>query len=325
MNALDFLPAGSLSNDGLTLIASVVAFATVILIWQALLPPSPLDGRMKRLKQRRVALAAGRMQPRRHGLRLQPTRSMMRTFVQRLNLLRNQTAGKASDQLARAGWRSRDALVLFLFLKLSLPFAVGITVYVMVSLLRIIPLPSVASTLAPVLAVVIGAYLPDILVKNAIQKREAVIQKGLPDCLDLLVICAEAGLSLDAALTRVANEISRACPPLGDEVGLAAVELGFLPERRKALENLAKRVQLPAIRGIVTTLVQTERYGTPLANALRVLSAEFRNERMLKAEEKAARLPATLTVPMILFIIPALMVVLIGPGVLRTIDALKDL
>jgi tight adherence protein C len=148
------------------------------------------------------------------------------------------------------------------------------------------------------------------------------LRKQLPDALDLLVICAEAGLSLDAALTRVARELGGSAPQLADEFGLTSVELGFLPNRRQALLNLAKRTDLASVRGVVNTLVQTERYGTPLAHALRVLAAEFRDERMLKAEEKAARLPATLTVPMILFILPTLFLVLIGPAIIRTLETL---
>jgi len=132
-------------------------------------------------------------------------------------------------------------------------------------------------------------------------------------------------MALDAGLTRVAREMQRSSPEIADEFGLTAVELGFLPERRKAVENLARRVQLASVRGVVNTLLQTEKYGTPLAQSLRVLAAEFRNERMLKAEEKAAKLPAILTVPLIVFIMPALFIVLIGPGALRTIDALSRL
>ena len=137
------------------------------------------------------------------------------------------------------------------------------------------------------------------------------------------MICAEAGLSLDAAVTRVARELALSCPDLADELGLTAVELGFLPNRRQALMNLTKRTDLPPIRGVVNTLVQTERYGTPLAHSLRVLSAEFREERMMKAEEKAARLPAVLTVPMILFILPTLFIVLIGPAIIQVMAQFK--
>jgi tight adherence protein C len=128
------------------------------------------------------------------------------------------------------------------------------------------------------------------------------------------VICAEAGLTVDAAFGRVSKELGKAYPELGDEFGLTAIELGFLNERRNAFENLADRVDLEAVRGVVTTMIQTEKYGTPLASALRVLSAEFRHARMMRAEEKAARLPAIMTVPLILFILPTLFVVILGPA-----------
>jgi tight adherence protein C len=163
--------------------------------------------------------------------------------------------------------------------------------------------------------VLIGSYkAPDIWLKNKVTKRSKAIQKGLPDALDLLVICAEAGLTVDAAFGRVSRELGKAYPELGDEFGLTAIELGFLNERRQAFENLATRVALDAVRGVVTTMIQTETYGTPLASALRVLSAEFRHERMMRAEEKAARLPAIMTVPLILFILPTLLVVIMGPA-----------
>jgi tight adherence protein C len=164
-------------------------------------------------------------------------------------------------------------------------------------------------------ASLIGSYkAPDIFLSNKITKRSKEIQKGLPDALDLLVICAEAGLTVDASFHRVARELGKAYPELGDEFALTAIELGFLAERRQAFENLAARVKLDAVKGVVTTMIQTEKYGTPLASALRVLSAEFRNERMMRAEEKAARLPAIMTVPLILFILPVLFVVILGPA-----------
>jgi tight adherence protein C len=138
--------------------------------------------------------------------------------------------------------------------------------------------------------------------------------------LDLLVICAESGLSLDAGLERVAKEIGNASPDLAEELQLTSIELGFLPERRHALLNLNRRTNLAAIRGVVNTLVQTEKYGTPLSQSLRVLANEFRDQRLLRAEEKAARLPATLTVPMIVFILPVLFIVLIGPAIISVMD-----
>jgi tight adherence protein C len=322
MKLTDLLPFDLEPERAITAFASLVAFALVIVVWNTLLAHDPMSGRMKRLARRRQELRAGWVRPQGHKLRLKSTKTAMRTLVQRFNLLRSKTTSKMTEKLARAGWRSRDAVVVFLFCKLSLPFVFGLAAYVCFSLLKMFTLPPLAQSLAPIVGVALGAYAPDVFLKNAIQKREQTITKGLPDTLDLLVICAEAGLSLDAALNRVANEMAKSCPEVADEFGLTAVELGFLPDRRKALENLARRAELPSIRGIVTTLLQTEKYGTPLANSLRVLSSEYRNERMMKAEEKAARLPAILTVPMIIFILPTLLIVLIGPGILRVMETM---
>jgi tight adherence protein C len=176
-----------------------------------------------------------------------------------------------------------------------------------------------------VAATLIGSYkAPDLWLKNKVNKRTHAVRKGLPDALDLLVICAEAGLTVDAAFNRVAKELGKAYPELGDEFGLTAIELGFLNERRQAFENLSNRVDLEAVRGVVTTMIQTEKYGTPLASALRVLSAEFRNERMMRAEEKAARLPAIMTIPLILFILPTLFIVILGPAACSISDNLLN-
>src|SRR6185312_10190605 len=151
-------------------------------------------------------------------------------------------------------------------------------------------------------------------------KRTKRIQLGLPDALDLMIICAEAGLSLDATLARVSRELENACPDLAEELAITAAELTFLPDRRQAFENLNARTDMSAIRGVVNTLTQTAKFGTPLANSLRVLATEYRDARMFKAEEKAARLPALMTVPMILFILPTLFIVLMGPAALGIVD-----
>jgi tight adherence protein C len=177
--------------------------------------------------------------------------------------------------------------------------------------------------LGTIVGIALGAYAPSLCLRHAIKRRQRKIQRSLPDALDLLVISAEAGLSLDGALTRVAREIGRAAPELADEIGLTAIELGFLPNRGEALRNLMRRVDTPAVRGVVNTLAQTEKYGTPLAQSLRVLALEFRDQRMMKAEEKAGRLPATLTVPMILFILPTLFVVLIGPAIIQVVHTFR--
>ncbi len=155
---------------------------------------------------------------------------------------------------------------------------------------------------------------------NARGKRYGDMQKALSDTLDLLLICAEAGLSLAAALERVSRELGLAYPVMAEELGITSVELGFLPDRKKALQNLAERNDMQEIRGIVSVLIQTEKYGTPISQALRVLSAEFRTQRMLRAEQKAARLPAIMTEPMNVFILPTLLVIVLSPAIIKLMD-----
>lgn len=325
MRAQDLLPFGLSPEGAITAFAALAGFGVVCAIWQALLSRDPMAARAKKLRQRRNELRNNWRQARRNETRKKTATSAMRAVAERFNLLRTKTTGKASERLASAGWRSRDALVAFMVAKLCLPFVFGAAAFVLVDVLGFGNIRPPLRSLAPLLAVGLGAYAPDIFVRNAMQKRQKAIQKGLPDALDLLIICAEAGLSLDAAMARVAREMERSCPEVAEEFGLLAIELGFVPDRRQALTNLIKRCPLPSMRGVVNTLLQTEKYGTPLAKALRVLSAEFRNDRMMRAEEKAARLPAILTVPMIVFILPVLMIVLVGPAALRVIDAFRSM
>lgn len=306
--------------------AGILAAAAVLITWYGLIERNPLRNRLKSLETRRRHLneeALGRGQQghayRVHGI------TVMRRVVQRLNLLRSHQAEKIAERLAEAGYRSRDSMIVYLFFKLSSPIAFGAAAMIVLFALNLGGFPPTVKIFAALLLVILGAYTPDLFIRNAASKRRAKIRLGLPDGLDLLVICAEAGLSLDAALVRVAREIRGACLELADELELTAIELGFLPDRRMALENLTNRTKLPAMRGVVNTLLQTERYGTPLAKALRVLAQEFRTDRLMRAEEKAARLPALLTVPMIVFILPTLFIVLIGPGILQAIDGLSQL
>jgi tight adherence protein C len=272
----------------------------------------------------RSALRSTVVGPRRRKQRL-PTLGMMRQVVDRLNLLKSGQAERISQKLMRAGWRSKDAIIRYLFMKLFLPLVFGVIVVFMLYGLNVADLSPQIKLGASLGGVIFGAYLPDLVVKNMTQKRQEIIRKALPDALDLMVICAEAGLSLDATLSRVSQEMELACPELADELGLTGLELGFLPDRRKALQNLSMRIDLPVVRGVVNTLIQAEKYGTPLAQSLRIMSGESRNERMMKAEEKAARLPALLTVPMIIFTLPPLFVVLIGRAILNTMDAFSKM
>ena len=321
MNLLDYMPEGSPIEGYIVAMAALSAVVNAYLVYRVMIVRDGVGPRLRALKARRDTLRADLAAPRR---RIKRNRSigLMRRVVEKFNLLRTREARKASDLLLQAGYRSQDAVTIYFFLKLSLPFAFGALALLSVYVFGIVELAPTMRLLVCTGAVVGGAYGPALFLRNAISKRKDKLRKGLPDVLDLLVICAEAGQSLDGALTRVARELGASFPEISDEIGICAIELGLLPERRQALENLNRRTDLPGIQAVVNTLLQTEKYGTPLSQSLRVLSAEFRNERMMKAEEKAARLPATMTVPMIIFILPPLFVVLIGPAVVRVIDLL---
>lgn len=302
--------------------SALSVFVSVFVVWTSLIAPRTMRARIRSLTERRDSLRRERMDIRVHPLRAGMI-ELANYVVRKLSLLRTSQTRRIEDKLAQAGYRGHDAMVMYLFLKLSLPAAFGIAAVIVLYVLDIFPMTDIAKLSVSLIAVIIGAYAPDVFVSNTTQKRRKKIEKALPDGLDLMVICAEAGLSVDSTLLRVSRELGASWPELSDELSLTSIEIGFLPDRSQALANLSRRVKLDGVRGIVNTLVQTERYGTPLAQALRVLSAELRNNRLMKAEEKAARLPAILTVPMILFIMPALFVVLIGPGALRTVDALR--
>jgi tight adherence protein C len=211
-------------------------------------------------------------------------------------------------------------MVAYLFAQVSLPFLFGIAALADTQVLHLLPVPPQLGFVPAMAAVVFGFYAPKLYLRNAADKRAKQLQRGLPDGLDLMVICAEAGLSLDATLARVSRELGNGSPELGEELAMTAAELTFLPDRRMAFDNLNARTNSDGIRAVVNTLQQTAKFGTPLAQSLRVLAAEMRAARMTRAEEKAARLPALLTVPMILFILPTLFIVLLGPAALGIID-----
>jgi tight adherence protein C len=320
MNFDSLLPAGLSPEQVIIAMSALTAFVSFFAVWNALLHKDPAARRAEQMAVQREALRAGVAGTRRRRPERQQTLGFMRQVVERMNLMRSMQAEKITTNLARAGWRGKDAQIRYLFMKVALPFVFGGVAVFMTYGLGFANLDSMGNLIACAIAVLFGAYAPDIAIKNAVNKRQEKIRKSLPDALDLMVICAEAGLSLDATLMRVADEMSSAGPEMADEFSLTSLELGFLPDRQKALENLASRSNLQGVRGMVNTLMQAERYGTPLAHSLRVLSQESRDERMLKAEEKAARLPALLTVPMIVFILPPLFIVLLGSAILDIMD-----
>ncbi|KQN94513.1 pilus assembly protein TadC [Sphingomonas sp. Leaf231] len=279
----------------------------------------PMTRRVRALNDRREQLKAGitaSTAKRRTKLVHQSnTADRVRNLLSSLRVLQDEQLKDAQRKLLQAGIRNKEWAVAVIFGRLVLPIVFGGLMVIWVYLLDAFPEWGALKRYALVACTFVLAYkAPDIFLKNKISKRSDAIRKGLPDALDLLVICAEAGLTVDAAFHRVSRELGKAYAELGEEFALTAIELGFLTDRRQAFENLATRVDLDAVRGVVTTMIQTEKYGTPLASALRVLSAEFRNERMMRAEEKAARLPAIMTVPLILFILPVLFVVILGPA-----------
>ena len=330
--ALAFVPPASPRILGVdvyavaTMLIGVATLALLFAIYTALSVRDPMAKRVKALNERREQLKAGitaSTSKRRASLiRQNQTTDTIRNLLQSMKVLQDEQVKAAQQKLLQAGIRSKEYAVAVIFARMVLPVVFGgLMVYLVYG-------TEMFATWSPLKAygLVAGTFIlsykaPDIYLDNLVQKRSHAIRKGLPDALDLLVICAEAGLTVDAAFARVARELGKAYPDLGEEFTLTSIELGFLTDRRQAFENLAMRVKLDAVKGVVTTMVQTEKYGTPLASALRVLSAEFRNERMMRAEEKAARLPAIMTVPLIVFILPTLFVVILGPAACSIADA----
>jgi len=304
----------------LALLCGIGTFAVVVLILMAMVDDESLTERLRSVAEHRSDLSdreKNRKTTRRENL---IDKNFLRSLVQKLQLEQGKQTNEIRLKLAQAGFRSHDAVMIYLLLRLALPIAAGLLGFFLLFIVHISNLQFMQRIMGVIIATLFGLALPNIFIKNESQKRADILRKAMPDALDLMVICAEAGLSLDATLTRVSREIGPSCPEITEEIGLTAVEIGFFPERSQALQNLADRVPIPGVIGLVNTLIQTEKYGTPLAQALRVLSSEMRNDRIMAAEAKAAKLPATLTVPMILFILPPLFVVLLGPAILRVIE-----
>ena len=310
-----------------TLLSGVAAFAVLLAIYAATTGRDPMTKRVKALNERREQLKAGITASTKRRAKLvkqNQTTDRIRSLLSNLKVLQDSQVKAAQIKLMQAGIRSKEYAVAVIFGRLVLPIVFGgLMVYIVYGTDSFSDWSPIKRYGLVAVTFILSYKAPDLFLNNKIKKRSDAIRKGLPDALDLLVICAEAGLTVDAAFHRVAKELGKAYPELGDEFTLTAIELGFLSERRAAVENQARRGKRDAGTGVVTTQVQTDKYRTPMASALRVLSAEFRNERMMRAEEKAARLPAIMTIPLILFILPTLFVVILGPAACSISDAFK--
>ena len=309
-----------------TLLAGLAALAVMFAVYTAVTIKDPMAKRVKALNSRRDELKAGvikqNARKRTSLVRKSEGTEKVKDTLKGMKVLQASQIEDVAQKLAHAGYRNRELAVFVIGARLILPILLGAIGFTVIYVIDYFPEWGSMKRVMAFGAMLFAGYKgPEMFLSNKAGKRTTEIRKGLPDALDLLVICAEAGLTVDAAFNRVARELGRAYPELGDEFALTAIELSFLTERKEAFNNFAYRVDLEAVKGVVTTMVQTERYGTPLASALRVLSAEFRNERMMRAEEKAARLPAIMTVPLILFILPVLFIVILGPAACSISDA----
>jgi tight adherence protein C len=305
------------------LFAAVAAGATVLTLAMPLLVSDQLGKRMKsvalereKLRQReRERMARGE----RASLRQSP-KQYMQNVVERLNLTHWLGQEEARAKLLQAGYRGQAPYVTFIFFRLVMPITLGIGSLVYMFLLLESDLTSTVKVGIGIAATYIGMHVPYMYLKNKIQKRQQSIKRAFPDALDLLLICVESGMSIEAAFRRVSQEIGTQSIPLAEELTLTTAELSYLQDRRQAYDNLAMRTDLDGVKSVCMALQQSERYGTPLANTLRVMAQENRDMRMSEAEKKAAGLPPKLTVPMIVFFLPVLFVVILGPAAIRVME-----
>ncbi|MBB3655847.1 tight adherence protein C [Rhizobium sp. BK650] len=316
-------------TDPAMLVAVLVAIAVFATFYTLAVPffeRGDLNKRMKAVSTEREQIRA-RERARMNSdtgskatLRSQNNQSV-RQIVERFNLRKALVDENTVNKLRAAGLRSENALNTFLVARFLLPF-----VFLAAAAFWVYGLGNLASRgpavqfLAVIGIAYLGFYAPNIYISNRMSKRQHSIKRAWPDALDLMLICVESGISIEAAMRRVSEELGEQSPPLAEEMVLTTAELSFLPDRRVALENLATRTQIDLVRSVIQALIQADRYGTPVATALRVLAQEGRDERMNEAEKKAAALPPKLTVPMILFFLPVLIAVILGPAGIQVAD-----
>ena len=313
-------------NDPRTLamvFAAIAAAATVLTLAMPLVATDSLSKRMKavaiereKLRQReRERLARGE----KISLRKSP-KQYMRTIVEQFNLSKWVGQEEARALLVQAGYRGQAPYVTFLFFRLVMPTAMLIVSLFYVFVILELDQPATVKIGLCLAATYFGMHLPTLFLKNKIARRQLSIRRAFPDALDLLLICVESGMSIEAGFRRVSGEIGSQSIPLAEELTLTTAELSYLQERRQAYENLAKRTNLEGVKSVCLALQQAERYGTPMAQTLRVMAQENRDMRMSEAEKKAAGLPPKLTVPMILFFLPVLFIVILGPAAIQVMQ-----
>lgn len=308
----------------ITILASLAAFGTVIAIASPFFDGDKLKSRMKLVTDERDKLK----QQQRAQFNAGPTKlrdkakvGIYNQLVELLNLRKLFEAETSREKLRRAGFRTENNLITFLALRMIIPIILAVLIFVYTSTVYAEKVAPNMRIVSAILGLVAGFYIPNVVLSNMTTKRQASIKKAWSDALDLLLICVESGMALEPAMQRVAKEIGSQSVPLAEEMTLTVAELSFLQDRKKALDNLSKRTGLETVKSVVTSLIQSEKYGTPLGSALRVLAQENRNERMSEAERKAAALPPKLTVPMILFFLPVIFVVILGPSIITVTGA----
>ena len=305
------------------LLAAVAAIATVLTIGMPMLAGDNLGKRMKsvalereKIRQReRERLARGE----KVSLRGSP-KQYVKAIVDQFNLAKWVGQDEAREKLLQAGYRGQAPYVTYLFFRMVTPVISTLVAAFYIFVVLKVNQPTMIKIGACIFAAYIGMHLPYVFLKNRIARRQTSIRRAFPDALDLLLICVESGISIEVAFRRVSQEVGSQSVALAEELTLTTAELSYLPDRRQAYENLAKRTDLEGVKSVCVALQQAERYGTPLGQTLRVMAQENRDMRMLEAEKKAAALPPKLTVPMILFFLPVLFVVILGPAAIRVME-----
>lgn len=303
----------------------VLVFATVFTLLGSMTQGVSLEGRMKAVSVRREELrrrsreAIARNAP--GGLR-HTDEGFKKRVVERLRLSTLLEDPKVVDKMAQAGLRGPRPLTTFYFFRFATPFVFLAIAVFYFFVLGVLDLPFMSRPTLAVMAFVAGYYAPNLYLENRIAKRKTSVMQAFPDALDLMLICVEAGMSVDAAIAKVSQEIGGSSIDLAEELSLLSAELSYLPDRRLAYEGMSRRTNHPGVKAVMTSMIQSEQYGTPLGTALRVMAKENRDLRLSAAEKKAAALPAKLTVPMILFFLPVLFIVILGPAIIKIQDTM---